>query len=182
MHLKNKAENLYTKIKKTGCKTIIVSSPLCYDVFKNDYPQWGFKLEPDIEVYHISEYINKLVKNGKIKLDKTDEKVTISDSEYLGIFNNLFEPQRELIKFAAGEDLIEMENSGKNLLATGEAAFIFRCKKFGASEELGKRIQKMAKDAGVDTIVTLSATAKNNIKNSSNLKVMDISEFVSGLI
>ena len=120
--------------------------------------------------------------NWRFVFNKTNKKVTLSDSEYLGIFNNIYEPQRELIKSVAEDNFIEMRNSGKDLLATGEAAFIFKGERFGADEELGKKIQKMAEEADVDTIITLSAKAKNNIEKVSNLKVSDISEFVSELI
>lgn len=180
---KKKAEDLYARIKETGCKSIVVSCPLCYDAFKNDYPEWGFELEPSIKIYHTSEYINELVKNKKIKISKTDKKVTLSDSEYLGVFNDVFEPQRELIRSAAAENFIEMRKSGEDLLvATGEAAFIFQDKEFGADEELGRKIDEMAGETDADTIITLSARAKNIIGEVSDLNVIDVSEFISELI
>ena len=179
---KNKAKDLYKKIKITGCNTIITSCPLCYDAFKNDYPEWGFKFEPDIKIYHLSDYLYNLCIDGKIKLNKTTEKITIVDSEYLGIFNNIFESPRELIKLSAGKNFIEMKNNRKNLLATGEAAFIFKGKRFDMGEIIGEKICKIAMEAGARKIVTLSATAKNNLKKCSNLEVVEISEFVSKLI
>jgi len=179
---KKKAGNLYVRIKETGCKTIVVSCPLCYDAFKNDYTEWGFELGPGIKIYHTSEYINELVKNNKIKIGKTDKKVTLSDSEYLGLFNDVFEPQRELIRSTAGDNFIEMRKSGKALLANGEAAFIFQGKEFGANEELGKKIDEIAGETDADTIITLSARAKNIIGGVSDLNVIDISEFIRELI
>lgn len=179
---RSKAEELYTMIRETGCRSIIVSSPLCYDAFKNDYPKWGLKLEPGIKIYHSSEYINKLVQDKKIKIKKTNGKVTLSDSEFLGLFNDIFEPPRELIRSVAGDNFIEMHNSGKNMLATGEAAFVFRGKRFGVDAQIGERISKMADEADVDTIITLSARAKNNIGKVSNLKVKEISEYISEII
>jgi len=179
---KGKAKGLYEKIKKTGCKTIVVSCPLAYDAFKKDYAEWGFSLEPDIKVYHMSEYLYELSRNGKIKLNETDEKVTIADSEYLGNFNDVIEVPRELVKLSAGDNLVEMAKSKKDMVATGEAAFIFNGKKFEFGKKICEKICEMAQESGASIIVTLSATAKNNIKKCSNLKVMDIVEFISEVI
>lgn len=179
---KDKAKNLFTRIKSTGCDTIILSCPLCFDALKNDYPQWGFGLEPDIKIYHMSEYLYNLHIDRKIKLNKTNEKITIADSEYLTIFNNMFEYPRKLIESSAGHNFIEIKNDKRSILATGEAAFFFKGKTFNLGEELGEKICKIAKEAGVTKIATLSAAAKNNLKKYSDLEVVEISEFVNSLI
>jgi len=177
-----KAKTLYEKIKNTGCKTLVVSCPLCYDAFKNDYDKWGSGLEPDIKIYHISEYLLDLSKNGKIKLNKTDEKMTIADSEYLGIFNDVIEAPRELLQLSVDDNFIEMTRSKRKMLATGEGAFIFNGNKFELGKEICRSFCELAQESGVSTIITLSATAKNNIKKCSNLKVKDIAEFVNEAI
>ena len=66
--------------------------------------------------------------------------------------------------------------------STGEAAFTFDGEPFGRGEELGKKISLKAEAINAEMIITLSATAKNNIAANSDLKVMDIAEFVAGLI
>src|SRR5208282_6386929 len=58
-------ENIKTFID-TGVKKILVSSPHCYHTFKNEYPQ--FKV--NFEVVHISQYLDELVKDGRLKLTK----------------------------------------------------------------------------------------------------------------
>jgi Fe-S oxidoreductase len=180
---KDKAKSLYTKIKNTECKILVVSCPVCYDAFKNDYPEWGFELEPDIRIYHLSEYLTKLVNDGKIKLKQTNKNVTITDSEYLGIFNDLLNPPRELVKLCSGENFVEMNKLENNFLATGETAFIFRGKRFNDGAQIGQKFYTMAKEANADQIVTLSAIAKNNIKAvNGSVDIVDISEFVNELI
>lgn len=179
---KDKAKALYERIKNTGCKIIIVSSPLCYDAFINNYPQWGFRFEPDIKIYHLSEYLYNSYTDGKIKLDKLTKKVTIADSEYLGLFNDVFEAPRNLIKLSAEENFIEMGHNRRDLLATGEAAFIFNGKEFNLGAKIGEKICEMAKEVGANIIVTLSAKAKENLKKCSSLEVLDIAEFVNKLI
>ena len=55
-------------IKKAGVKTIVTSCADCYQAFKVLYEEYG--LQGDIEVLHISEYIDRLIKSGKLKLTK----------------------------------------------------------------------------------------------------------------
>jgi Fe-S oxidoreductase len=179
---KVKAKKLYEMIKKSGCKALIISCPLCYDAFKNDYPEWGLALEPEVKVYHISEYIHELANTGKLKIKKTDKKVSLADSEYLAIFNDLMKEPRELLKLSADGNLIDLAKSKESVLATGEAAFLINGEKFDMGEEINKSNCERAKESGADIIVTLSAVAKNNIAKCSDLEVMDIAEFVGGLI
>lgn len=181
---KNKAENLYKRIKKTNCKIILTSDPLAYDAFKNNFPEFGLKLEPKIKIKHITEYLNDLRVNRKLEFKKTEKKITLVDSEYVGRFNSIFEAARELLKSISGSNFIEMRWNKMKMLATGEAAFYFNLKDIDTGKELGKKIYNMARDIDAEIIVTLSAVAKNNINNaiSGSIEVVDIAEyFAKGL-
>jgi Fe-S oxidoreductase len=171
-----KAKNMAERIMATGCETIVVSDPLVYDALKNDYPAWGLKLES--EILHVSEYLLKLVRSGKLKLKATQMKVPLADSEYLGRFNEVYEAPREVIKASAGDNFAEMQWNHEYLQSAGEAAFTFDGNLFDRGKELGRKISQKAEDIKAETIVTLSATAKNNISATTGLKVMDIVEFV----
>jgi len=176
-----KAELLYKKIIVSGCKTIIVSNPLEFDVLKNYYPKWGFVFTDDIKILHFSEFIAENIQSGKIRLSQTDEIITLTDSEFLGRFNNVFEAPRIIIQ-AATKNFKDLRWSHKKMLSTGEAAFTFNDKIFTQGSHLGEKIIVLANDIHAKRIITLSATAKNNIGNQSGIKVMDIAEFVAELI
>jgi Fe-S oxidoreductase len=177
-----KASQLYERIISSGCKTVVVSDPLAYDAFKNDYPGWGFKFDPEVKIVHLSEYLAVLIKSGSLRLRKTTEKITLADSEFLGRFNNIFEEPREIIKSSAGENFIEMRWNREKLLSTGEAAFTFNQQLFTRGDKLGEKIRLQAFDSQCKHIVTLSATAKNNIGCHTGIKAIDIAEFVAGLL
>jgi len=179
---KRKAKQVYDRIMKIRCRDIIVSDPLAYDAFKNDYKGWGFNFEGRVRVLHVSEYLALLLKEGDLKLEKIKKKVTLVDSEYLGRFNMIFEQPRDLIKASAYANFTEMRCSRERLLATGEAAFVFKGRKFSEGKKLGEKICSMAQDIGAEEIVTLSPTAKYNLKNCPDSKVLDIAEFVAELI
>jgi len=76
-------ENNEDLLKNAGVKTIVTSCSDCYQGFKVLYRKLG-KL-PDIEVLHITEYIDRLIKEGKLKLGKqVPMKVTYHDPCHLG--------------------------------------------------------------------------------------------------
>jgi len=174
---KEKAKNMVLRIRATGCKTIVVSDPLVYDAFRNDYPAWGVQLGAEIQ--HVSEYLLELVRAGSLKLKPFLSKVTLADSEYLGRFNGIYEAPREVIRASAGDSFSEMQWHHEYQQSAGEAAFTFNGLPFDRGAELGRKISVKAEECGADTIVTLSATAKSSITAVSGLKVIDIAEFAA---
>ena len=70
-------------IKKAGIKTVVTSCADGYQAFKVLYDQ--YKLKGNLEVLHISEYIDRLIKKGKLKLKKkVDMSITYHDPCRLG--------------------------------------------------------------------------------------------------
>jgi hypothetical protein len=53
---------------------------------------------------------------------------------------------------------------------------------FTQGDKLGEKIRTQAGDINCKRIITLSATAKNNIGNHTEIKAIDIAEFVAGLL
>ena len=70
-------------IQKAGVKTVVTACADGYHAFKVLYDQ--YKLKGDLEVLHISEYIDRLIKTGKLKLrKKVNMAVTYHDPCRLG--------------------------------------------------------------------------------------------------
>jgi Fe-S oxidoreductase len=69
--------------KTAGVKTVVTACSCCYQTFKVLYDKIGKK--PDVEIYHFTEYLDKLIKEGKIKFTKNvSVKVTYHDPCHLG--------------------------------------------------------------------------------------------------
>lgn len=94
-------------IQSRKFKYFISHCPHCYSVFKNEYPQFGAKFK----VYHHTEVIAELIKEGKIKLTQPIErKITYHDPCYLGRYNDIYEEPRDVLKGIKGVQLVEMEH------------------------------------------------------------------------
>lgn len=79
----NQARKNMEMVKKAGIKTVVTSCADGYQAFKVLYDKYNLK--GDLEVLHISEYIDRLIKEGRLKLqNKVDLNVTYHDPCRLG--------------------------------------------------------------------------------------------------
>ncbi len=77
------AENNIEMLRTAGVKTVVTSCSDCYHAFKVLYDKINMK--GDVEVLHITEYLDRLTKEGKLKPTKAIKtKVTYHDPCHLG--------------------------------------------------------------------------------------------------
>ncbi len=93
-------------IEKSGAKLLVTSCPICYQSFTREY-------NLNIEVLHHTQYIDRLINNKIINLEKSDLNIVYHDPCELGRGCNVYEEPRRIIN-AIGNILIpqdERENS-----------------------------------------------------------------------
>lgn len=88
-------------------RKVIVHCPHCFNTFRNEYPDFGAK----IEVIHHSKLLDHLVKAGRLQPKRQlGQKITFHDPCYLGRHNDIYEEPRGVVQ-ATGATLIEMDRS-----------------------------------------------------------------------
>ena len=81
-------------IKKSGAKKLVLSCPICYKVFKDEYHLEG------VEILHHTQYINELIKTGKLKVNKGDVNYVYHDPCELGRAFEIYDEPREVLEKA----------------------------------------------------------------------------------
>jgi Fe-S oxidoreductase len=178
--------------KTYNVKKIVTTCPHGYNVLKKEYPRFakvgldsnGQPLECSYEVYHHTEIICDLIKRGQIKLiDPLNEKVTYHDSCFLGRYNEVYAPPRDIMKAIPGTQYVEMSRNHRRSFCCGAGGA-----RMFIEEHQGTRINQFrTKDAhatGATKIgtacpfcLTMLSDGANEL-DIQNLQTLDIAEYV----
>lgn len=158
-------------------KIILTSCAGCYKTLKEDYKSL---LDADLEVIHISQLLDQLIKKNDIKLDKKDLTVTYHDPCHLGRHAGEYEAPRSVI--SAFSNLNEMKNIKEKSRCCGSGGGVKSA--YGdLSNSIAKLRLEEAEETGADLLVSACPFCKLNLsQNSENLEVLDLSEFVLKMI
>jgi len=131
---------------------IITCDPHAYNTFKNEYPDFGGKYE----VWHHTQFLNKLLKDGVLALDSDlfkNKTLTYHDPCYLGRANGEYSAPRKVLQ-AIPSRKVEMERTKSFALCCGAGGGqMFKEAEKGDKEVFIERTEE-ALDTGADIIVT----------------------------
>lgn len=98
-------------------KTIVTCDPHSFNTLKNEYPSLGGKYK----VYHHTQYISKLVADGRLRIkgeNLKNKRLTYHDPCYLGRANDVYESPRHLVR-KLGVKMTEMKRHKSTALCCG---------------------------------------------------------------
>lgn len=95
----------------SGCRTLVLSCPICYKIFKDEYALDG------IEVLHYTQFIKHLVDEGKLKLTAGDERIVYHDPCELGRGCGVYKEPREVL--AQAGTLVKATKEGDESICCG---------------------------------------------------------------
>ena len=163
---------------------IVTTCPHCFNTLKNEYPELG----GSYEVEHHTQFLKKLLNEGKIKIQGgvfKGKRITFHDPCYLGRANNVYEAPRDLIKKLDAE-LIEMKNCKSNGLCCGAGgAQMFKEPEKGNKDINIKRTEQAINvkpdiiAAGCPFCNTMMTDGVKSKEKENILPVKDIAELIA---
>lgn len=142
-------ENI-SEFEKNDVKKIITIDPHAFNTFKNEYPDFGL----EAEVYHHTEILEKLVREGRLKPTHTvNETIVWHDSCYLGRYNNVYDAPRNILHAIPGVKLVEMERHHDRSMCCGAGGGLM-----WLEEKVGTRINVARTEQALATNATVIGT------------------------
>lgn len=168
-------------LNRYNVKKIVTACPHCFNTLKNEYTDMG----GTYEVMHHSQYIGKLVAEGKLKPTQSmDETVTFHDSCYLGRWNDVYAEPRSVLKSIPKVNLVEMRQNHDQGMCCGAGGG-----RMWMEEHIGSRINVRRTEQAIETKASTVATAcpfcitmiSDGVKTkdmTDSIKVRDIAEIL----
>jgi Fe-S oxidoreductase len=165
------------EMEKHGWKAMVTACAGCYNTMKNDYPKLVGK--PSFKIYHVTEYLEKLIKEGKLKFSKEfKKKVFYHDPCHLGRHAKVYDPPRNVLKAIPGLQLLETKAEREDSLCCG-AGGGFKSAFNEMAEDIAADRVRQAVEAGAEVIVTSCPFCQVNLnagakKAGLDIKTMDV--------
>jgi heterodisulfide reductase subunit D len=177
--MKEKAEALIQhnlqKVKEKGAEQVVFTCPSCYHT-------WMEECKNEIEIFHSTQFIKKLIEEGKINFKEKKTKVTYHDPCDLGRASGIYEAPREILKAIPGVELVEMEENREQCKCCGGGGNLEMVRPDLSGAIAQAKIDEI-KATGADMVITACQQCVRTIFSNARKKkipitVMDISEFV----
>jgi len=204
--LEKYAEDVIGRVKASGANKLVTACSDCYSTFKYYYPKIGKAL--GVEVLHITEYIDRLIREGKIKPTKSvPMRITYHDpchlgrrgESYVGEWKGdnkllrplkykrtgkegVYTPPRNILKSIPGLELVEMERIKEYSWCCGAGGGVKEAYPDFSIWTAMERVEE-AKATGAEAIVTACPWCERNFKDAikesgERVEVYDVIELV----
>lgn len=171
---KDAAEEMIRKnteiIRSSGASILLVNCPICYRIFKENYNLDG------MDILHHTEYIDRLMKEGRISIGNTGLKYVYHDPCELGRGCGIYEQPRNVISEAG--ILVEGDLSGKESVCCGGSLGSLSLG-FDKRKALTENALAHLTTESPDEIVTACPLCKSTFGRYADRPVRDIAEIAA---
>ena len=180
---KDVAAQVIKRVRETKAKALVTSCAGCYYTFAKLYPE-VLNVEMPCEVFHTSQFVYNLIKNGQLDLGRINLKVTYHDPCSLGRHSNVFDEPRDVLKAVPNLQLVEMPLNRRRARCCGAGGGLWS---FNYQVSVNSAYVRLSKDVvplGVDTLATACPTCHVNLRHASvkrslGIKIYDIMEIIA---
>jgi Fe-S oxidoreductase len=176
-------ENIET-FRSHNIRKVLTHCPHCMSTLTKDYPQFG----SDMEVVHHSALLAELIQQGRVPAPLAGDTGTLTyhDPCNLGRLSGIYDPPREVAKFAGGEQFVELEQSRDKSFCCGAGGANYFYK---VPEEMSVSSLRLLQitAVGADTVATacpfclgmLEDAASSSPGDKAPPKIADLAELVA---
>jgi Fe-S oxidoreductase len=125
------AASLVATLEEFGIRRIVTCDPHAFNTLKNEYPRFGGRYE----VVHHTQLIERLLREGRIRVDARLERVIYHEPCYLGRHNGEYEAPRAILRRLSRDTPLEFALSREKSMCCGAGGG-----RMWLEENIGKRI------------------------------------------
>ena len=172
------ADHNVEAVLEKGAKEVVFACPSCYEMWKEHYP---YK-KKGLTIYHSTQYLEKLIKEGRLPFENLDLTVTYHDPCDLGRGAREFDAPREVIQSIPGVTFVELPNNRENCNCCGGGGNL-EMVDAKLSAGIAKNKVEEAVSTGADAIVTSCQQCVRTMltyakRNKVSIDVLDITQLV----
>lgn len=162
-------------VRAKGAKKVVFACPSCYQMWREYYPQ-------QFEIAHVTQFLLKRVREGKIPLKELPLIVTYHDPCDLGRGARVFDAPRELIQSIPGVKFVELSENREACKCCGGGGNLEMIDA-GLSKEIARQKIEAVMDTGAQAVITSCQQCVRTMaafvkRNKVPIEVLDITQLV----
>jgi Fe-S oxidoreductase/FAD/FMN-containing dehydrogenase len=169
-------------VRTKQARRLLAGCPSCYHTWLHEYPE--IIGEPlGFEVLHVSQLLEELLADGRLKLGEFPRSVTYHDPCDLGRNSGIYEAPRNVIRSVPGAKLVEMVENRQNALCCGGGGDVAMCNQ-ELVEAVARRRLHQALDTEAQVLLSACQQCKRTLmtaarQEKARMQVLDIVELVA---